>query len=201
MEKAAGDEKILLRLIDEDDIPDDGLGFHAQQAVEKRIKAVLAQNEVVYERTHNIAYLVKLLDDAGITKPDEADDLPNLSPWAAELRYGRPPGATPDRPTSKQSTARSVHRTAIRIYAVPNPAPIAQLDGATPSEATWTSGGFRLRKATCAAFRDPADSARLRMIHPRLGSESTPLPKRPSPTVRPERIAKVGRRSVARPPE
>ena len=29
MEKAAGDEKILLRLIDDDDIPDDGLGFHA----------------------------------------------------------------------------------------------------------------------------------------------------------------------------
>ena len=38
MEKAAGDEKILLRLIDEDDIPDDGLGFHAQQAVEKMTK-------------------------------------------------------------------------------------------------------------------------------------------------------------------
>jgi len=33
MEKAAGGEKIFLRLIDEDDIPDDGLGFHAQQAV------------------------------------------------------------------------------------------------------------------------------------------------------------------------
>jgi hypothetical protein len=54
MEKAAGDEKILFRLIDEDDIPDDGLGFHAQQAVEKMIKAVLAHNEVSYERTHNI---------------------------------------------------------------------------------------------------------------------------------------------------
>ena len=97
MEKAAGDEKILLRLIDDDDIPDDGLGFHAQQAVEKRIKAVLAHHEVVYERTHNIAYLLKLLDDAGIAKPDEADDLPNLSPWAAELRYGRAPEAVPDR--------------------------------------------------------------------------------------------------------
>lgn len=36
MEKAAGDEKILFRLIDDDDI--------------------------VYERTHNIAYLLKLLD-------------------------------------------------------------------------------------------------------------------------------------------
>lgn len=58
MEKAAGDEKILFRLIDEDDIPDDGLGFHAQQAVEKMIKAVLAHNEVSFERTHNIAYLL-----------------------------------------------------------------------------------------------------------------------------------------------
>jgi HEPN domain len=109
MEKAAGDEKILLRLIDDDDIPDDGLGFHAQQAVEKRVKAVLAQNEVVYERTHNIAYLLKLLDDAGIPKPDEADDLPNLSPWAAELRYGRPSGATPDR----QQMRRLVKRTKV----------------------------------------------------------------------------------------
>ncbi len=97
MEKAAGDEKILLRLIDDDDIPDDGLGFHAQQAVEKMIKAVLARNDVVYERTHNIAYLLKLLGDASLPKPDRAGDLPNLSPWAAELRYARQPDAVPDR--------------------------------------------------------------------------------------------------------
>lgn len=97
MEKAAGDEKILLRLIGEDDMPDDGLGFHAQQAVEKMIKAVLAHHDIVYERTHNIAYLLKLLDGADIPKPDGADTLPNLSPWAAELRYGRPPEAAPDR--------------------------------------------------------------------------------------------------------
>lgn len=98
MEKAAGDETILLRLIDEDDIPDDGLGFHAQQAVEKMIKAVLAHNDVSYERTHNIAYLLTLLDDASIPKPDKADNLPNLSPWAAEFRYARQPEAVPDRP-------------------------------------------------------------------------------------------------------
>lgn len=98
MEKAAGDEKILFRLIDEDDIPDDGLGFHAQQAVEKMIKAVLAHNEVSYERTHNIAYLLNLLDEADIPKPDRATDLPNLSPWAAELRYSRRPEDVPDRP-------------------------------------------------------------------------------------------------------
>lgn len=97
MEKAAGDEKILLRLIDEDDIPDDGLGFHAQQAVEKMIKAVLAHNDVSYERTHNIAYLLTLLDGASIPKPGNAANLPNLSPWAAELRYARQPEAVPDR--------------------------------------------------------------------------------------------------------
>jgi HEPN domain-containing protein len=97
MEKAAGDEKILLRLIDDADIPDDGLGFHVQQAVEKMVKAILAHNGVSYERTHNIAYLLRLLDGAGISKPNGADDLPNLSPWAAELRYGRLPEAVPDR--------------------------------------------------------------------------------------------------------
>jgi HEPN domain-containing protein len=73
------------------------LGFHAQQAVEKMLKAVLARNDVSYERTHNIAYLLTLLDDASIPKPELADDLPNLSPWAAELRYARQPEAVPNR--------------------------------------------------------------------------------------------------------
>lgn len=97
MEKAAGDEKILIRLIDDDDIPDDGLGFHAQQAVEKMMKAVLVHNDVTYERTHNIAYLLTLLDDAGLPRPSHADDLPNLSPWAAEFRYSQTPDTVPDR--------------------------------------------------------------------------------------------------------
>lgn len=107
MEKAAGDEKILFRLIDEDDIPDDGLGFHAQQAVEKTIKAVLAHHGVPYERTHNIAYLLKLLDGAGIPKPDNAIDLPNLSPWAAEFRYAHQPEAVLDRAAMRSSVERT----------------------------------------------------------------------------------------------
>ena len=97
IDKAAGDEKILLRLIDDDDIPVEGLGFHAQQAVEKMLKAVLAHHGIGYERTHNLAYLLKLLEGAGIDKPAGADGLPNLSPWAAELRYGRSPDVIPDR--------------------------------------------------------------------------------------------------------
>jgi HEPN domain-containing protein len=107
MEKAAGDEKIFLRLIDEDDIPDDGLGFHAQQAVEKMIKAVLAHNDVSYERTHNIAYLLTLLDSESIPKPSNAANLPNLSPWAAEFRYARQPEAVPDRAAMRSSVEQT----------------------------------------------------------------------------------------------
>jgi hypothetical protein len=135
MEKAAGDEKILFRLIDEDDIPDDGLGFHAQQAVEKMIKAVLAHNEISYERTHNIAYLLNLLDEASIPRPDQADDLPNLSPWPAELRYSRRPEDVPDRPEMRtwSSRPRLGPRANLRTITIRPPAPIAQLDRATPS--------------------------------------------------------------------
>lgn len=97
MEKAAGDEKILSRLIDDPEIPDDGVGFHAQQAVEKMAKAVLAHNDVRYERTHNIAYLLELLRTADISMPEHADDLPNLSPWAAELRYAQLPESSLNR--------------------------------------------------------------------------------------------------------
>jgi HEPN domain len=61
------------------------------------MKAVLAHNDVSYERTHNIAYLLTLLDAAGLPRPDDADNLPNLSPWAAEFRYTRSPDAIPDR--------------------------------------------------------------------------------------------------------
>lgn len=59
------------------------------------IKAVLARKEVVFERTHNIAYLLELLDSASIDKPAGAGDLPNLSPWTAELRYPADPPRLP----------------------------------------------------------------------------------------------------------
>ncbi len=55
--KAEGDESILDKLLDDSDVPDDMLGFHAQQAIEKRLKAVLAFHEVDYDRTHSIGYL------------------------------------------------------------------------------------------------------------------------------------------------
>lgn len=67
--KAEGDESILDKLLDDHDVPDDVLGFHVQQAVEKRLKAVLAFNEVEYEHTHSVSYLTALIEKQGIDLP------------------------------------------------------------------------------------------------------------------------------------
>jgi len=85
--KAAADEAVLDRLLDDPEVPDEVLGFHAQQAVEKRIKSVLAELGVSFERTHNIAYLLGLLADRDVDPPAHADDLPELTPWATGFRY------------------------------------------------------------------------------------------------------------------
>ncbi len=53
--RRAGDEAALERLVGDARVPDEVVAFHAQQAVEKRIKSVLAHLEVPFERTHNIA--------------------------------------------------------------------------------------------------------------------------------------------------
>ena len=68
--KAEGDESILDKLLDDHDVPDDVLGFHVQQAVEKRLKAVLALNGVEYEHTHSVSYLTALTEHQASTSRD-----------------------------------------------------------------------------------------------------------------------------------
>lgn len=85
--KAEGDESILDRLLDDPDVPDDVLGFHAQQAIEKRLKAVLAFHEIAYDRTHSIGYLTSLLEHHGIDLSEGREQIEELTPWAVAARY------------------------------------------------------------------------------------------------------------------
>lgn len=85
--KAEGDESILDRPLSDHDIPDDVLGFHVQQAVEKRLKAVLALNEVEYEHTHSVSYLTALIEKEGIDLPGSREEIEGLTPWAVAARY------------------------------------------------------------------------------------------------------------------
>lgn len=91
MEKAAEDLYVLRRLIGDPEAPDAAIGFHAQQAVEKMLKAVLTGQAVPYSRTHDLAALLDLLERSGTGSPPDADCLPGLTPYAAEFRYGRLP--------------------------------------------------------------------------------------------------------------
>jgi hypothetical protein len=135
MEKAAGDERILFRLIDDEDIPDDGLGFHAQQAVEKMIKAVLAHNDVSYERTHNIAYLLTLLDGASIQSQTMQVTFLISARGQQSFAMRVSPKLRPiERKCARQSSRpRYGRKLSWPASTMVQPAPIAQLDRATPS--------------------------------------------------------------------
>ena len=85
--KAEGDETLLDKLLDDPDVPDDILGFHAQQAIEKRLKAVLASRGIDFERTHSISYLIALLERHGLDLPERRQQIEDLTPWAVAARY------------------------------------------------------------------------------------------------------------------
>lgn len=69
-------------------IGDAMVGFHAQQAVEKSLKAVLSANMIEFRRTHDLVSLLDLLQDHKLAAPPEADWLDELNPYAVEARYG-----------------------------------------------------------------------------------------------------------------
>jgi HEPN domain-containing protein len=62
------------------------LCFHAQQTVEKSLKALLAYHRVDVPRTHSIGQLIDLLPDEVIA-PDELDASTELTFYAVALRY------------------------------------------------------------------------------------------------------------------
>lgn len=103
--KARGDELVLDRLLDDPEVPDDVLGFHAQQAVEKLLKAALANVGATPPRTHDLARLNELVVSAGLNPPSAARDARRLAPWAVDLRYDDFLGEELDRVWARQVVA------------------------------------------------------------------------------------------------
>jgi HEPN domain-containing protein len=60
--KAEGDAKAMRFLAPNPEIDDESIGFHAQQAIEKWIKAVMASAGLPEERIHDLS---RLLDFGG----------------------------------------------------------------------------------------------------------------------------------------
>jgi HEPN domain-containing protein len=87
LQKAEQDRYAMNRLLDDPAAPDEVVGFHAQQAVEKLTKAVLSHHAIAYRRTHQLEELVALLDDFGLSYPPELSEAEALTPFAVEFRY------------------------------------------------------------------------------------------------------------------
>lgn len=61
--------------------------FHAQQAIEKCLKAALFCQRIEFRRTHDLQLLANLLAEHGCRTPLSADQLAALQPCAVLLRY------------------------------------------------------------------------------------------------------------------
>jgi HEPN domain-containing protein len=64
------------------------VGFHAQQAVEKCLKAVLSANGVEFRRTHDLLARLDLYQDNNLPIPPAANWVDELNPYAVEARCG-----------------------------------------------------------------------------------------------------------------
>ena len=86
LDKAAGDLAAVRVLAADKNQADHVVGLHAQQTVEKSIKAVLASREVELPMTHDLGYLVALVE--GIEGPPaNVSGSRWLTPWAGGWRY------------------------------------------------------------------------------------------------------------------
>ena len=86
LEKADSDLNAA-RWITEGFGPFDTACFHAQQAIEKALKAFLAYNEVPIPRTHDLDELQRLCMKYHDSEEIAALDLAQLTDYAVALRY------------------------------------------------------------------------------------------------------------------
>ena len=113
--KAAEDETS----IQIEEMPDGPFGFHAQQAVEKLIKAFLSQLSIPFDYTHNISKLEQQLEEAGEKLPPVSVALADLNKFAVIYRYDSIPSLEiPDRPAIIETVRLIREHVVARIAAL-----------------------------------------------------------------------------------
>ena len=94
---------------------DEVFGFHAQQAVEKALKAWLCLRGQRYPFTHDINELLSRLSAVG-EEVDQLRDLDDLSDFAMGLRYG--PLNEHEPPLDRRATLRRVEAVLDQVRAL-----------------------------------------------------------------------------------
>ena len=63
------------------------VAFHAQQAIEKALKAVLVRHTVEFPKTHDLEQLLELIEGAGVVWPPAFNKVLEFIPFATHARY------------------------------------------------------------------------------------------------------------------
>lgn len=85
--KAGDDAAAMCELAGNPEISDEIIGFHAQQAVEKWLKAVLGSQGVAFEYTHDLRRLIAEVDALLGEFPFDTPEVIALTEHAVPLRY------------------------------------------------------------------------------------------------------------------
>lgn len=87
LKKAEEDATAVREFAGNPEIADSIIGFHAQQAVEKWLKAVTAASGVRHSAIHDIDRLIEIAEAAGVEVSLDRDRLTVLTQYAVPLRY------------------------------------------------------------------------------------------------------------------
>jgi len=85
--KAGEDATAVREFAANPEISDGIIGFHAQQAIEKWLKAAMALHGIRQARIHDLGRLLQILENEGIELPENASRLDELTIYAVPLRY------------------------------------------------------------------------------------------------------------------
>ena len=77
----------IAQIVNDERITTEILVFHAQQAVEKALKALLVQRQVEFPKTHSIGMLLNLCKEAKYDVPDDLDETATMTAYAVVTRY------------------------------------------------------------------------------------------------------------------
>lgn len=109
--RRAQSDLVLAEMTEDWRIAPEILAFHAQQAAEKALKALLVQRQVEFPRTHAIGMLLNLCRAAGYEGTETLADAVTLTRYAVATRY---PGE--EEPVSRQE-AREAAKLAAQVLA------------------------------------------------------------------------------------
>jgi HEPN domain-containing protein len=83
---ATKDHQALTHMLDADSFSEEIFGFHAQQAIEKALKARIASLGLEYPKSHDVSALITILEDNG-EDLSKFPDLEDYTIFAVQYRY------------------------------------------------------------------------------------------------------------------